>query len=232
MGPGGFPGPTGPTGPAGATGATGPAGRSGEGPTGPAGPTGPTGPPGPAGRSGEGPTGPTGPPGAAGPMGRMGEPGPTGPTGPAGIPGVTGPTGPPGGTSEDAFASFINTQYILHSGTPIVVYESVPDTTGNIVQSSPQTISLTAGYYLISYKVSGLFRTANYMQVTPYYNGASHLETGIYFATSTDGSTACGAAFLILYAPTATEFTLNYSGSADALDGEINLTIFKLRRDP
>ena len=70
------------------------------------------------------------------------------------------------------------------------------------------------------------------MQVTPYYNGASHLETGIYFATSTDGSTACGAAFLILYAPTATEFTLNYSGSADALDGEINLTIFKLRRDP
>ena len=163
-------------------------------------------------------------------MGRMGEPGPTGPTGPAGIPGGTGPTGPPGETAEDAFASFINTQYILQSGTPIVVYESVPDTTGNIVQSSPQTISLTAGYYLISYKVSGLFRTANYMQVTPYYNGASHLETGIYFATSANGSSACGSAYIILRAPTDTTFLLNYNGSADAREGEINVTIVKLRR--
>lgn len=68
------------------------------------------------------------------------------------------------------------------------------------------------------------------MQITPIYNGASHLETGIYFATSSNGSSASGAAFLILRAPAATEFSLSYSGSSDATDGEINLTILKLRR--
>lgn len=128
------------------------------------------------------------------------------------------------------FASFINTQYVLVPGSPIAVFQDASDPTGNIVLTNPQTISLTAGYYLISYKVSGLFRTANYMQVTPVYNGSAHLETGIYFATSTDGSSAYGSAYLVLQAPSDTTFSLNYSGSASAIDGEINITILKLRR--
>ena len=89
---------------------------------------------------------------------------------------------------------------------------------------------MDAGYYLISYKVSAIFRTPNYMQITPSYNGTSHLETGIYFATSTNGSSACGSAFLILQAPAPTTFSLTYTGSGDAIDGEVNLTILKLRR--
>lgn len=112
-----------------------------------------------------------------------------------------------------------------------MVFTDVSDPTGNIVLASNlQSISLAAGYYLISYKVSGLFRTANYMQITPVYNGSAHLETGIYFATSTNGSSACGSAFIILRAPSPTVFSLNYSGSATATDGEINITILKLRR--
>ena len=110
------------------------------------------------------------------------------------------------------------------------MFPDVTDPTGNIVQTDLQHISLAAGYYLISYKVSAIFPQPNYMQITPSYNGAAHLETGIYFATSANGSSACGSAFLILYAPTATEFTLYYNGSADARSGDINLTIVKLRR--
>lgn len=189
-----------------------------------AGATGPTGPPGPAGRLGV--PGPTGPTGATGPMG------PAGAAGADGAAGATGPTGPVGEVPDDAFASFINTQYVLQTGTPIAVFESVPDVTGNIAQTSPSTISLAAGYYLISYKVSCLFRSANYMQVTPYYNNVAHLETGIYFATSAEGSSACGSAFIVLYAPSPTEFSLNYSGSANAVEGEVNITILKLRRTP
>ena len=68
------------------------------------------------------------------------------------------------------------------------------------------------------------------MQITPSYNGRSHLETGIYFATNANGSSACGSAFLILNAPSQTEFSLTYNGSSDAREGEINLTILKLRR--
>ena len=68
------------------------------------------------------------------------------------------------------------------------------------------------------------------MQVTPFYNGVPHIERGIYFATAVDGSTACGAGFLILRAPAATQFSLTFSSSGTATEGEVNLTILKLRR--
>lgn len=234
-------GPTGPPGPAGRLGVPGPTGATGPiGPTGSAGtlgPTGPTGAIGPTGLTGAlGPTGPTGAVGPTGPTGPAGIPGATGPAGVAGEPGLAGATGPTGATGpagevpDDVFASFINYQYVMEPGSQIALFEDVTDPTGSIVLTTPQTISLAAGYYLISYKVSGLFSKANYMQITPSYNGTSHLETGIYFATATDGSSACGASFIILKAPSPTVFTLTYSGSASATDGEINITIVKLRR--
>ena len=67
------------------------------------------------------------------------------------------------------------------------------------------------------------------MQITPFYNGTAHLETGIYFATPGAGS-VCGSSFIIIDAPAQTTLFFTYSGSADARDGEVNLTIVKLRR--
>ena len=245
-GPSGIPGPTGPTGPTGPaggsssltgpTGATGPTGEPG--PTGPTGPTGPagggslTGPTGATGPTGEpGPTGPTGAAGAVGPTGPTGVQGPTGPTGLEGPTGPTGPTGAAGIVPDDVFASFFNYQYPLVRGRQLAVFPDVTDPTGNITQPALEQIALAPGYYLISYKVSAIFRQANYMQVTPSYNGVPHLETSIYFAVNADGGgSACGSGFLILRAPVATTFFLTYSGSADATDGEISLTILKLRR--
>lgn len=175
-----------------------------------------------------GATGPTGPTGATGPAGLTGLAGATGPTGPAGETGATGPTGT---VPDDAFASFINVQAPLNIGDAITLFPDVTDATGNIVPASLQRITLAPGYYLVAYSVSGIFRTANYMQVTPSYNGASHLETGVYFATSTNGSSACGSAHFIIYAPSQTEFFLTYSGSSNATDGEVTLTFLKLRRN-
>lgn len=129
------------------------------------------------------------------------------------------------------FASFFNYQYPLVRGRQLAVFPDVTDPTGNITQPALEQIALAPGYYLISYKVSAIFRQANYMQVTPSYNGVPHLETSIYFAVNADGGgSACGSGFLILRAPVATTFFLTYSGSADAIDGEISLTILKLRR--
>lgn len=242
-GPSGIPGPTGPTGPTGPAGGssslTGPTGATG--PTGEPGPTGPTGPTGPAGGGSltgpTGATGPTGEPGPTGPTGAAGAVGPTGPTGvqgptgPTGLEGPTGPTGAAGIVPDDVFASFFNYQYPLVRGRQLAVFPDVTDPTGNITQPALEQIALAPGYYLISYKVSAIFRQANYMQVTPSYNGVPHLETSIYFAVNADGGgSACGSSFLILQAPVATTFFLTYSGSADAIDGEINLTILKLRR--
>lgn len=126
----------------------------------------------------------------------------------------------------------MNYQYPLTQDTPIILLPDVQDPTGNIVQQSVQQISLAPGYYLVNYSVSCLFRQANYMQVTPSYNGISHLETGVYFATSTNGSSATGAATFIIRAPTSTTFSLTYTGSADATDGQINLTFLKLQGTP
>ncbi len=144
--------------------------------------------------------------------------------------GPTGPTGAEGPVPDDVFASFFNFQYPLVRGSQLALFPDVTDPTGAITQPSQTQIALEPGYYLISYKVSAIFQRANYMQVTPTYNGAPRLEYGIYFATSTDGSSAFGSSFLIVRAPAATTFSLTYSGSANATDGEINVTIVKLRR--
>lgn len=208
------------------TGATGATGN-----TGPTGPTGIQGIVGATGATGpQGNTGPTGPTGATGAMGNTGPTGATGPQGNTGPTGVTGATGANGEPSLNAFASFAAFQLPLVQSTQILLFPDVTDDTGNITQSSETTITLQPGYYLVSYKVSAVFRTANYMQVTPFYNGTAHLEYGIYFATTTNGSSATGSAHFIIYAPTETQFSLTYSGSADAQDGEVNLTFLKLNR--
>ena len=249
-GPAGATGPTGPTGPAGSRGRMGADGHDGlTGATGPTGPTGPmgligaTGPTGPAGITGgigaTGPTGPTGPmgligaTGPTGPTGRMGligATGPTGRTGPMGFTGATGPTGPAGTIPEGSFATYLNTQYILIDNSLIDTFPSITDSTGNITQENTKVIILKPGYYFIYYKVSALFRTPGYMQITPSYNGSPHIETGAYFATNTNGSSALGVEGFIIYVPSETSFTLSYSGSTNATDGEVDITIIKLNR--
>ena len=225
-------GPIGPTGPAGATGPTGPTGPAGsrgrmgaDGHDGLTGATGPTGPTGPMGLIGA--TGPTGP---AGTTGGRGATGPTGPTGPMGFTGATGPTGPAGTIPEGSFATYLNTQYILIDNSLIDTFPSITDSTGNITQENTKVIILKPGYYFIYYKVSALFRTPGYMQITPSYNGSPHIETGAYFATNTNGSSALGVEGFIIYVPSETSFTLSYSGSTNATDGEVDITIIKLNR--
>ena len=105
----------------------------------------------------------------------------------------------------------------------------MPDPTGNITESGQTQVNLAPGYYLVTYSVSAILRAPGYIQVTPYYDGAAHLETGIYFATTANGSSACGTASFILYTPAGTTFSLTYSGPEDAREGTVNLTFFKLR---
>ena len=176
-----------------------------------------------------GATGPTGATGATGPAGPAGE---AGVTGARGISGATGPTGPAGTPPDDVFASFMNFSAIFTNGILIPMFPVVTDPTGAITETDTTHIRLAAGYYLISYSVSALFQVASYMQITPFYNGAPHLDFGIYFATSANGVSATGSAHFILYAPTETTFTLTFSSPSNVrdTDGTLNLTILKLRR--
>ena len=118
----------------------------------------------------------------------------------------------------------------MQKNKKIALFSGVEDSTEQIKLGEDGTIALAKGWYLISYKVSAIFKKPNYMQITPYYNEEPHLESGIYFATSADGSSACGAGCFILEAKKATTLYLYYSGSCDAMDGEIQMTILKLKK--
>lgn len=216
----GTPGPRGPRG------ATGPAG-----PTGPQGNTGATGPQGPAGSS-EGIPGPTGPQGSTGPTGPQGSTGPAGPrgsTGPTGLQGIPGPTGP---VPDDVFASFINYGASFTNAALIPFATVIADNTGQILQPDSSHITLMPGYYLVSYHVSALLNSSGYMQVTPYYNSAAHIEYGLYFMTpGVEGrASVTGAKSLIIYVSAQTQFSLTFNSSARATEGEVSIVVQKLRR--
>ena len=59
----------------------------------------------------------------------------------------------------------------------------VADITDNIVLTDSTHITLQPGFYSIFYEVSVLYSGTTYMQITPSYNGSSHIEYGLYFMT-------------------------------------------------
>ena len=250
QGPAGPQGPTGPRGPQGPTGAAGPAGTPGAagprgatgaaGPAGPQGPTGPQGSTGPAGAQGPiGAQGPVGPQGPMGPAGVTGAAGSQGPTGPQGLPGATGATGPTGSTGPtgatgapppDVFAAFATFAIPFVNAAQIPLGTVTADPTGQIVLTDNTRITLAPGYYLISYHVSTLLSTPGYMQITPFYNGASHIEYGIYFKTGLNVTSAYGSNSIIIYVPAETRFSLTYNSNVQSSDGTATITVLQLNR--
>ena len=223
-------GPQGEVGPQGPQGEVGPQGPQGEvGPQGPQGEVGPQGEIGPQGPQGEvGPQGPQGEVGPQGPQGEVGPQGPQGEVGPQGPQGDPGPQGPPG---PSTFASYNNYEATFTNGNLVPLQEITADTTGNITLQDGNKILLEPGYYHIFYGISTILDNAGYMQVTPTYNGTSHLDDGIYSKVGTSGVTAWGAYGLILYAPSQTSFTLTFNSNTAARSGAASVTILKLERD-
>ena len=249
----GIPGPAGERGPAGATGAMGMAGPTGA--TGPMGMPGPTGADGVTGATGmPGPTGATGGTGMPGPTGATGVTGATGPlpvvavgttiTGEPGTPakveafeipqGVrldfTVPRGADGMVPDEVFASFVNYMARFENTDLIQFSTAVSDPTGQISQPDYSHISLEPGFYFISYHVSALLNDASFMQISPYYSGAAHLEYGIYFMTGTAKTSAAGAKAFIINVPAATRFSLTFNSGTVGTEGEVVITVIKLRR--
>lgn len=176
---------------------------------------------------------PTGPTGANGPTGATGASGPTGPTGLTGATGptgATGATGPAGAAPNDVFASFATFAIQFTDATQIPLGTSTADPTGQIVLSDPTHIDLAPGYYLISYHVSSILSTPGYMQITPYYNGSSHIEYGIYFRTASNYTTAYGSNSIIIDVPEQTRFSLTFNSPVTNTEGTATIAVVKLNR--
>lgn len=234
QGPQGEKGDTGPAGPQGVpgvqgiTGVTGPQGIQGN--TGPQGPQGIQGNTGPRGETGiTGPTGPQGIQGNTGPQGVQGIPGPTGMMGPQGN---RGPTGATGSIDNQTFAFYVNYAAVFENAAPLKLYSNITDTTGYIEHISNTTLSLKEGYYQIDYRVTTLLRTPGYIQITPVYNGASHIEFGAYDNTSINNETSIGTNTFIIEVSAPTTFFLQFNSSSIATDGTLSLIIHRLLRTP
>lgn len=152
--------------------------------------------------------------------------GPTGPTGPIGATGATGPRG----IETQSFASFADFARAFENAQPMPLYQSIADTTGNITSTSTTSLLLQPGFYQISLEVSTILSTAGYMQITPAYNGAPHIEFGIYSRTGSPQNTAEGSSHFIVEVTQATPFTVNYNSNVANTDGQLTLVIVKLER--
>ncbi len=106
------------------------------------------------------------------------------------------------------------------------------DPTGNIVLTDPTRITLAAGTYAVFYGVSALLTGSTFMQVTPYYNRAVHMEYGIYYMTdAATRSSGVGFVSFIIQAPTQTVFNLTFNSPAPITEGTLSLVILKLRTE-
>ncbi len=137
-----------------------------------------------------------------------------------------------GTAPEDSFASFATYAILLTDGALIPFGTSVADPGGQIVLTDSTHITLEPGYYLISFHVSAILRTAGYMQVTPFYGGSPHIEYGIYFKTGTDSSSAYGSNSIIIEVTEETRFSLTFNSNAQAIDGAATVSVLKLNRAP
>lgn len=157
--------------------------------------------------------------------------GPQGKPGPQGPQGEPGPQGPQGEPAEDCFASFFIFERRFESGRPIPLHIATEDPTGNIALADGTRIELAPGYYCISFSVSAILEEAGYMQVTPAYNGTSHLLYGIYFKTGAALSSAYGSNSIIIHVLEPTSFSLAYNSNVANRSGAATVSVIRLTRN-
>ena len=218
VGPRGPVGPTGPQGPQGPAGPQGPIGLTGAtGATGATGPQGPAGPQGPIGLRGA--TGATGATGPQGPIGLTGATGATGATGPQGPVGPTGPQGPAGvdGLSNAVYALTSNGTLAPSEASPVAISVQTPNNTTTVAGG---TLTVTAGYYLVTYFITG---SSADMNLSLNQNGTV-VSTILSASTITDTFEKTA----IIFAPTTQTLTLTNTGSDTINYLSIGITAVKL----
>ena len=89
-------------------------------------------------------------------------------------------------------------------------------------------ITLQPGDYKIDYHVSALLPLAGYIQVTPVYNGAGHLDVGVYFRTGNNNSSVEGSQSIIIHVPSTTSFSLRFNSDVVTNEGTVTITFLKL----
>lgn len=193
---------------------------------GPPGPMGPRGEPGPPGCPGE--RGETGPQGVTGPQGPQGV---TGPMGPRGEPGERGPAGPPGYPQNSVFASFLGQNLMMPESACLPLKIEIPDKTQNISLCNNCTVSLTPGYYTISYYISAEMKRHGFIALTPVLNDDIKTVYSAYAEAEKRREMLVITRYFIMKVPDRS--SMYFAWQASSCDSRINmnLTIEKLCSD-
>lgn len=195
------------------------------GPRGDIGPMGPRGEPGPPGCPGE--RGETGPQGVTGPQGPQGA---TGPMGPRGEPGARGPAGPPGYPQSSIFATFSAQELIVPASASLSLRTEIPDVTQNIVPGSSCSISLTPGYYVISYYLSTVMKRHGLVRLTPIFNDCRQNLYGACAESARRKELLVLSRYFIVGIPAGTTLFFDWHSSLGASRINMDLSIQKLCR--
>lgn len=189
---------------------------------GPAGPRGEPGPPGCPGERGE-----AGPQGVTGPQGPQGA---TGPMGPKGDTGARGPAGPPGYPQNSIFASFSGRELILPKKALLPLKTELPDITQNISLYDNCSITLTPGYYSISYYITALMNRHCSIKLTPVLNNQKQTMYSAYAQAAKRKELMVIARNFIIQVPDTSTLLFAWHSSADTSKINLDLCIEKLCR--
>lgn len=189
------------------------------------GPMGPRGEPGPPGCPGE--RGETGPQGVTGPQGPQGV---MGPMGPRGEPGPRGPAGPPGYPQNSIFASFSVQERIMPESASLTFKTQIPDITQNIVLQNNCSITLTTGYYVISYSLFTIMKRHGFVKITPVFNDCMQTQYGAYAEAARRKEPLALSRYFIVEIPASTTLFFEWHSSAGASKINMNVSIQKLYR--
>lgn len=199
------------------TGAPGCPGERGE--MGPQGPRGEPGPPGCPGERGE-----TGPQGVTGPQGPQGE---RGPMGPRGETGERGPMGPAGYPQNSIFASFSGEGLSMSEHAVLPLKIQIPDITQNILVAADTSISLTPGYYAVSYSISTMMKRQGFITLTPMLNNCRQAAYAAYAEAGNRREMLNLSRYFIVEVKTASTLSFLWTSSADDSRIDMNLCIEK-----
>lgn len=195
------------------------------GPRGDIGPMGPRGEPGPPGCPGE--RGETGPQGVTGPQGPQGA---TGPMGPRGEPGARGPAGPPGYPQSSIFATFSARELIVPTSASLPLKAEILDVTKNIIPASSCLVSLTPGYYVISYYLSTVMKRRGLIRLTPIFNECRQDLYGASAEAVKRKELLVSSRYFIVEIPSGTTLFFDWHSTMGAARINMNLSIQKLCR--
>ena len=199
------------------------------GPRGPRGFTGPQGPIGPRGLMGpQGVQGPQGPQGATGATGATGPQGPQGPQGETGATGATGPQGPAGQSNALYASSGAQNEIAAGAIIPLTQTTATPLNTSSI---SGGSVSLTEGYYLVTFGANGTNSSGgseDTFAIQLYANGTGISGETITGTANNTETTSVSKTIVYNAAADGTLLSIHNAGT-DAIDvTNANITVLKL----